>query len=310
MASLLRRIEGRTLANTLLFVGPRGSGKKTLAMKVAQKLFCSQCCGQCPSCSMLIQGRHPDFLQVQAENDWIKLEQARQVKTFLASPPNSASHKIAILEECQRLTIEAGNSLLKVLEEPPVSSICILTADSTANVLPTLVSRSQVYPLSALSRSAIVEMLKKLNIRENQRQFLVGFSEGLPGRALALADDEDFWSRRQEMAPEILGVMAGHGDPLLFSERWCDYPESISLLEFWLRDMARLQISPDYTPVNTDFHDSLEACLTNCPGERPVVLLDHCARARGYLQARCNPRLVFDCLALQLREECTWKSIL
>jgi len=303
VAALFHGVETGTLANTLLFTGPAGSGKKTLAARVAQKLFCPDFCGHCPSCVMLARGTHPDYLLIASEGGLVKLDQARQLKAFLAASPNTAAYKVAVLENCHNLTVEAGNSLLKILEEPPAASVCILTADNAANVLPTLVSRSQVYTLTALPKAVISEVLQAEKLPENQSWFLTGYSQGILGRALELLEDQGFWQRRQQMALEIDEVLARRRDPLLSSDNWQAFPEeALDLLECWLRDMVMIQYHPDYIPVNKDLQANLAECLANCPEDKSIALLDQCAQARERLQARCNPRLVFDCLALKMWE--------
>jgi DNA polymerase-3 subunit delta' len=302
VGALLRGISTGRFAHTLLFAGPAGSGKKSLAGFVVQRLFCPDSCQLCPNCTMLARGIHPDYLHIASEGS-VKLEHARQLKEFLAAPPNTAAYKVALLEDCQNLTVEAGNSLLKILEDPPQASVCILTADSADNVLPTLVSRSQVYTLAPLSREVISHALEKRNVPQQRSWFLAGFSQGVLGRALKLLEDEDFWLRRQQMATEIQEILARRRNPLQSSDNWQVQPEeALDLLESWLRDMLLSQINPDYIPVNRDLQSYLDACMRNCPADKCIALLDYCAAVREYLQTRCNPRLVFDCLALKMWE--------
>lgn len=251
---------------------------------------------------MLARGIHPDFMSISSDG-MVKLEHARQLKDFLAAPPNTAAYKVALLEECQNLTVEAGNSLLKVLEDPPQASVCILSADSVDNVLPTLVSRSQVYTIAPLSMEEISLALEERNVPQKRSWFLAGFSQGVLGRALKLLEDEDFWLRRQQMATGIQEILARRSNPMLTSDNWqLRQEEALDLLESWLRDMLLSQINPGYIPVNRDLQSNLDACIANCPVDKCIALLDYCAAVREYLQARCNPRLVFDCLALKMWE--------
>src|SRR5690554_2997767 len=167
--ALCNAVETETLAQTLLFTGPIGAGKKTLADKVVQKLFCPDMCGRCKSCQMLTRHTHPDY-SVIIPDDILKLDHARQVKSFLSTSPNTAAHKVAVLADCHKLTVEAANSLLKVLEEPPPASICILTADSVDNVLSTLVSRSQVYNLAPLPHAMVMDVLRDRGVSSEDRK--------------------------------------------------------------------------------------------------------------------------------------------
>lgn len=301
--SLAQSLETKKIANTMLFTGPYGSGRKTLAERVAQKLFCPEQCGVCPNCRMLAKGIHPDFLLITPEGNTLKLEQARQVKAFLSAPPNTADCKVAVLENCQTLTVEAGNSLLKILEEPPASSVCIMTADTADNVLPTLVSRSQVYKLTPLPNAIIEEVLQGKKLPEPKVRFLTGFAQGVLGTALELMENRDFWQQRENIATEICEILARRRDPLLSSEHWHTLPDRIlDLLEFWLRDMLMLQTQRDYEPINGDMLNQLQECIAACPADKTVILLEECVQARQYLTARCNSQLVFDSLALKMWE--------
>lgn len=300
--SLFRSISAGTLSSTLLFTGPEGSGKKTLAQKVVELLFCPKLCRNCKNCTMLAQRTHPDFLLLSPEGSTLKLEQAKELQAFLATPPNTAGHKVAVVESCHLLTVEAGNSLLKILEEPPGQSICILTADNPDNVLPTLVSRSQVYILSSLPDSILREALAE-RVPPEQVAFLAGFSGGVFGRALALHEDPDFWQCRKALGQEVQGVLLGRRDPLLTAESWQPLSDRfLDLLEFWLRDMLMLQTVKGYSPINGDLVEELAECTSVCPREKTVMLLQECAEARERLRVRCNPRLVFDGLLLKMWE--------
>lgn len=301
--TLFQAIDNQEIAHTLLFTGPAGCGKKTLAEKATQKLFCQDMCGECKNCKMLARGIHPDFLLIVPEGDSLKLEQARQVKAFLSTPPNTATYKVAVLDNCQQLTIEAANSLLKILEEPPSPSVCILTADSADNLLPTLVSRSQVYHLTPLPPFIVNKELIARNAPAERAEFLAEFTGGVLGKALTLLEDQEFWQLRKNVVREIQEVFGRNRDPLLSAENWHGMPERIlDITEYWLRDMLMLQTIPAFAPVNRDLRPELEACTRACPLDKTIVLLDECVQARERLASRCNARLVFDSLLLKMWE--------
>lgn len=300
--SLINSITAGTLSPTLLFAGPEGSGKKTLAEKLVQLLFCPQLCQSCKNCIMLAQGMHPDFLLLSPEGSTLKLEQSKEMKAFFSTPPNTARYKVAVLESCHLLTVEAGNCLLKILEEPPSQTVCILTAENQDDVLPTIISRSQVYNLSPLADSVLKEALVR-KVAPEHVHFLAGFSGGVLGKALALHGDPDFWQHRRALGLEIQGVLTGRRDPLLTGENWSSVSDRfLDLVEFWLRDMLMLQTIEGYAPINNDMVEELTECTSVCPRDKTVVLLQECADARERLRARCNPRLVLDSLLLKMWE--------
>lgn len=301
--SLMHSIETGRTANALLFTGPEGCGRKTLAEKYAHKLFCSNLCGACKNCVMIGKGVHPDLLFVYPDGNVLKLEQSRQIKSFLSAPPNTAPFKVAVIVSCEKLTVEAGNSLLKIIEEPPLSSVCIMTADAVENVLPTLVSRSQTYKLAPLSIREVETALAEMGLPSTRAGFLAHLSQGVLGTALALLEDKEFLQQREKIAAEISDVLARRIDPLLVSEHWQQKPDrTLDLLEIWLRDMLLMQTREEYIPINSDLLAKLDECNSICPCEKTLVLLDQCAEVRLRLIARCNPQLAFDGLVLKMWE--------
>lgn len=303
--SLLRAIEAKSISHALLLVGPQGSGRKTLAAKVANRLFCPEMCGKCKNCSMMAKGVHPDYKRVFPQGSTLKIEQSRNVKEFLSTPPNTAPFKVAVLDNCENMTVEAGNSLLKIIEEPPPASICIMIAETAENVLPTIVSRSQIFTVAPLPKPLVVRELLKRGLPQGQADFLAVLSQGVLGTALALQENQDFLQGREELAGEIVGILTRNRDPLASSEQWHqDSARILDFLEIWLRDILIMQVGEGISqnPVNGDLIDKLKECTACCPMEKTVVLMEECARARQHLAARCNPQLVFDSLALKMWE--------
>lgn len=85
---------------------------------------------------------HPaDFLEIEPEGTSISIDQIRELKKTIFQKPLAATHKIVVIKHAQQLTREAQNSILKILEEPPEATVIIMTANTTANLLPTVISR-------------------------------------------------------------------------------------------------------------------------------------------------------------------------
>ena len=146
---LLRRsVAGDRLAHGYAFYGPHGCGRRLVASKLAQSLFCPEvpneqldACGRCPSCKQLAAGSHPDLLEVGLPpgKRSIPLERligepekrGREGLCYeLAMRPLAADRRIAIIDDADTLAVDGANALLKTLEEPPAGALLILIAES------------------------------------------------------------------------------------------------------------------------------------------------------------------------------------
>lgn len=137
--------QGR-VSHAYLFVGPKDSEKFNTALELAGRLLCENGkCNNCRSCHLFAKQLHPDTLILNGIES-IKIEETRRIKEFASLKPYQASKKIIIINKIERLTKEAANSILKILEEPEERTVFILTATNRADVLETILSRCQIVP--------------------------------------------------------------------------------------------------------------------------------------------------------------------
>ncbi len=132
-------------AHAYLFFGAENSQKEDRAKQFAAALLCREKkgCGICVSCRKIKSGNHPDFREIYPEGEKIKISQIRNLKSEARYGPLEGEWKVFILYKSQVFTEEAGQSLLKILEEPDPGIVFILTAPSPTSILPTLASRCQ-----------------------------------------------------------------------------------------------------------------------------------------------------------------------
>ena len=128
-----------------LICGPEGSGKRTLARKIAAALQCTEetiPCGRCPSCRKVFSGNHPDLITVDdPEKKTVSVELIRQLQADAYIRPNEGRHKVYLIPRAQDMTENAQNALLKLIEEPPAYAVFLLIADNADRLLPTVRSR-------------------------------------------------------------------------------------------------------------------------------------------------------------------------
>ncbi len=208
-------IERDRLANTYLFVGPSGIGKKRFAQQLAEVLLCEnrpegfESCGTCAACQQVAAKTHPDLMWVSKPDDSpiipVKLfigdkEHRRQEGLChdIGLKPFRGGRKIAIIDDADCFNQEGANSLLKTLEEPPPKSLLILIGSSEQQQLPTILSRSQVIRFDALSSEQVLTILQRQADLQTEIPLkdLAIAAEGSVEKALRLADQEVFDFRR------------------------------------------------------------------------------------------------------------------
>src|SRR5580658_10301097 len=164
--TLSNAIAQQRIAHAYLFVGPRGTGKTTIARIFAKCLNCTDgpkvdFSDDDPRCQEITEGRSIDVLEIDgASNNGV--EQVRELRDTCRYAPARAKFKIYIIDEVHMLTTAAFNALLKTLEEPPAHVKFIFATTDPQKVLPTILSRCQRFDLSRIPAALLVKHLKKI----------------------------------------------------------------------------------------------------------------------------------------------------
>lgn len=150
-------IEQNELAHAYLLVGPSGAGKTQLAQWVAMRLFCKhvdengQPDGTCEECQRIINHLHPDVLTIAPDGRQIKVDQIRFLKSEFSKSAVEGNQKVFIIQDADKMTVSAANSLLKFLEEPASDFVAFLITTNKGAILPTVQSRAQIVEFAPLS---------------------------------------------------------------------------------------------------------------------------------------------------------------
>lgn len=170
--TLLNAIASNKLAHAYLFCGPRGVGKTTCARIFAKTINCltptaeGEACNQCESCTAFNEGRSYNIHELDAASN-NSVEDIRSLIDQVRIPPQIGKYKVYIIDEVHMLSQAAFNAFLKTLEEPPHHAIFILATTEKHKILPTILSRCQIYDFSRITIRDIVDHLEYVAKQEN-----------------------------------------------------------------------------------------------------------------------------------------------
>ena len=313
---LERYLQRKERPHGLLFCGAEGVGKRLLALEFARSLLCLQggsdtgC--RCESCRLLRPQEgvfsHPDFIYVDIEEGFtqIRIEQIRELTGKGAYAPVLSRHKVCIINRADTMREPAGNSFLKLLEEPPAGWVIIMLAENPGRLLPTILSRVVRLNFYSVSEQAVMQVLARrdASLSEARRQALARFSEGSVGLALQLLEQDVFFYRQQ--AAELLAALP-LAMPLNYLEGrpWLKYEREQALLlarslQLLLRDLLLVQLGLSSRLYNEDIKDALAQQAGRWPAGKLKLALAEAETACNNLENSVGIRLALESMTLKI----------
>ncbi len=197
--TLKNAIKNKQLAHAFLFCGPRGVGKTTCARILAKTINCEnqtaegEACNECTSCKTFLQGQSLNIHELDAASN-NSVENIRELTEHVRFTPQAGKYKVYIIDEVHMLSSAAFNAFLKTLEEPPPYAIFILATTEKHKILPTILSRCQVFDFKRMPTSETVDHLQIICEKENVQtesdalRLIALKSEGCMRDALSIMD--------------------------------------------------------------------------------------------------------------------------
>jgi DNA polymerase III subunit delta' len=233
MAAVLDRITGQPTAvaflqraaerphHAYILAGPEGSGKSLVARAFVASLLCARGgCGECRDCTLAMRDHHPNEFVVEPEGRDIHIDTIREEvwqHAYRTSP--EPGRKVFVIREADRLSPPAADTLLKVLEEPPLDTVFLLLSARAHELPDTIASRCHVVTCAALPESFVVSQLEDEGVDAERAQLVARLSGGNLGRARRMATDADGLAFRdvaaaalERAADGVLGALAAASD--------------------------------------------------------------------------------------------------
>ncbi len=311
---LQHQIASVQIRHAYLFTGAEGVGRRSMAVRFAQEINCTnppaagQACGDCRICLHTEKMQQVDISLVQADNKggMIKVDQIRALQHNLSLSPYEARYRIALLLNFEAANANAQNALLKTLEEAPDKVILLITASSTEELLPTIVSRCEVLRLRPLPIPALIENLKKVHhVAEplaNQIAHLSGGRVGVAMRYLAdpkeIADHIERVENLLELLSCTLRQRFSRVEGMLKAPDQAQSRERLrGLVQAWIsvwRDIYLLSCGSVAPITNLAHMKALEELARTTPAESIQSHLRMLENSLQMLDQNVNPRLLLE----------------
>ena len=188
-------LKSNNIVHSYLFYGKEGIGKKKFAIQFAKGLLCiseeNKPCNECKSCIEFSTKNNPDFFIVVPDGNSIKINQIRLIQKTIIEKPINNSKKVYIIDDADKMTVEAQNCLLKTLEEPQDFIVIILIASDENKLLNTVKSRCTKIYFQEITNDEILKYIKGKNCDVHFDESMLELCEGSIGKALKILDQKD-----------------------------------------------------------------------------------------------------------------------
>ena len=338
------------VAHAYIFAGPEGVGKFRTACEWARLLLChdpviengfAESCGRCRSCQLFEAGGHPDFNHIYKElREFTEEGKGKAppvdlpidvVREFLiakvAVKPGLSHRKVFIVDEAERLNTSSQNSLLKVLEEPPLNCCIVLICNRLDKLLPTTRSRSQIIRFGPVAEDKIVENLILTGLDKKRAKYFGRLAQGSLGMACQWAAlesaDANLFQTRNELVKSLANYEYSEAldlaDELLDKGKkiaaiWADLDKVTSNADINRRalktlirmvvsvfhDIMTLKLGSSKELVNFDQKDLIEKLALRFGPEQSAEKIAFCYQMMSWIESSVNERLIFEHLLLSL----------
>lgn len=305
------------VSHAYILYGEVRSGKEFVAKVFAQSLLCEkpvtkqdgtiEPCGECHSCRQAMTANHPDIIYVPST---IGVEEIRdRIVETVQVKPYQGPYKIYIVEEAEKLTVQAQNVLLKTIEEPPAYVVFILLTSSTEALLPTILSRCVLLNMRPVRDDEMrTYLMEQLHVPESRAEICIAFARGNIGRAKALAASEDFDKIRTNALSLLKNIHEMDTADIMealknIREYGFDINDYLDIMAVWYRDILLFKATHDMNHlIFRDEIQSIQKVAQSSDYEGIEEVIQALEVAKSRLRSKVNYELTMELLLLTIKE--------
>ena len=312
---LQNALETKKISHAYIINGEKYSGKEFIARIFAMALQCEEegvnPCQKCHSCKQALSDNQPDIIRVTHEKpNTISVDDIRaQVNNDVAIKPYSSPYKTYIINEAEKMTVQAQNAILKTLEEPPEYVVILLLTTNVNSLLSTILSRCVVLNMKPVADNLVRKyLMEEMQMPDYKAEVCVAFARGNIGKARMLASSEDFENVKTEAVSLLKYIQDMELNEIVAAiKKINDYKLEVSdyldIMEIWYRDVLLFKATNDVNHLV--FRDEIQA-LRKIAGrssyEGIETVIEALEKAKNRLNANVNFELTMELLMLTIKE--------
>ncbi len=310
---LTKSIKKDNLTHGYIFEGPRNIGKLEMAKIFAQLILCQNSkenpCEKCSSCIKANANSHPDIHILKLDENSIKRKDIDGLQNSIYMKPYESKKKIYIIDDSHKMTVQAANTFLKTLEEPPEDTIIIMITINKDLLLDTIVSRCQIINFEMLGRKEVEKILvEEYNIDEEKSKLLAAYSKGNVYKALKILDGEDKTLEYRDEIVDIVDKILETGKSAVFDyEKYFNsgkdnIDEILDIFMIWFRDILFVKENISDMIINKDKIEVLEKQSKGKNSIRLAEIYDIIQKTYDDFNKNVNFNLIIDNMLLKIQE--------
>ncbi|MCM1123058.1 MAG: DNA polymerase III subunit delta [Eubacterium sp.] len=312
---LQNAISTNKVSHAYIIHGERNSGKEFIARIFSMALQCEkggvEPCGECHSCKQALSHNQPDIIYISHEKpNTISVEDIRtQINGDIDIKPYSSPRKIYIMNEGEKMTVQAQNALLKTLEEPPEYAVILILTTNVDELLPTILSRCVVLNMKPVTDAQVKKFLmEELGVPDYKANICVAFARGNIGKAKLLASSEEFEKVKDEaitLAKYINDMEINEIVKAIkkISEYKFDVNDYLDILSVWYRDVLLFKATKDINSLI--FKEEIQQIMKvsdRSTYEGIETIVNALQQAKRRLEANVNFDLTMELLLMTIKE--------
>lgn len=308
-------LTAKKISHAYIINGEKSSGKEFISKIFAMALQCEKGeanpCQECHSCKQALSDNQPDIIRVTHEKpNTISVDDIRtQINNDVAIKPYSSPYKVYIMNEAEKMTVQAQNAILKTLEEPPEYAVILLLTTNVNSLLPTILSRCVVLNMKPVADSLVKKyLMEQMQVPDYKAEVCVAFARGNIGKAKMLASSEDFENVKSEALSLLKYIQDMELHEIIAAiKKINDYKLEVSdyldIIAIWYRDVLLFKATNDVNHlVFREEIQSLRKIARRSSYEGIESVIEALQKAKNRLNANVNFELTMELLMLEIKE--------